>query len=79
MRSVLRPVTWAAPWAKLVSMPASRTPRPTWAGLVPPLPACGAPAPRTIWDRVSAKVAWLDLKPAVLMLEMLLPVTSIIC
>src|SRR5438477_389385 len=58
IRSVSRPVFCAAPWEKLLVMPASRTPRPTCAGLVPPVPACGAPAARTIWLSVSWNVVW---------------------
>src|SRR2546421_10683594 len=79
IRSVLRPVFWVAPWLKLFSMPPSRTPSPTCAGLVPPLPFCGVPAERTIWLSVSWNVVWLDLYPVVLTLAMLFRVTSIIC
>src|SRR6266581_4089902 len=79
IRSVSRPVFWAAPWEKLLWMPARRTPRPTCAGLVPPVPVVGPPAPRTSWLSVSWKVVWLALYPVVLTLAMLLPVTSIIC
>src|SRR5690625_4198804 len=74
--SVLRLVSWAAPWVKFVVTPATRTPRPIWAGLVPPWPGCGAPAFWTIWLRVSWNCVWDALKPVVLTLAMLLPVTS---
>ena len=75
---MLRPVFWAAPWLKLVLMAAIRTPRPTWAGFVPPLLPCGAPAALSIWLRVSSKTVADALNPAVFTLAMLLPVTSII-
>ena len=71
-------MVWAAPWPKLVLMPATRVPRPTCAGLVPPCCAVGAAAPCSSWLRVSWNRVWEDLKPAVLTLAMLLPVTSII-
>jgi hypothetical protein len=77
--SSLRPVTWVAPWVKLVLMPAVRTPRPIWAGLVAPVFAPGAVAPRRVWLNASAKTTWEDLNPVVFTLAMLLPVTSIIC
>ena len=49
----------AAPWVKLVVMPASRTPRPTWAGFDPPIRFCGAEAPCIIWLSVSSKMTEL--------------------
>ena len=52
--SVARPVACAEPWVKLVEMPATWTPRPIWAGLVPP--ALGLRArrrPGSSGDRVS--------------------------
>src|SRR4051794_27222871 len=76
--SVGRPVSCEAPCAKLVVIAPMRVPRPTWAGLVPPAAPAGAAAPEIIWLRVSWNTAWLDLKPAVLTLAMLLPTTSII-
>ena len=74
--SVARPVLCEEPWAKLVLTPATRTPRPIWAGLLPPVSPWGAEAPWVIWDSVSWN--WVEdaLKPAVLTLAMLLPVTS---
>ena len=78
IRSVARPVVWAAPWLKLLEMPATRVPSPTWDGLLPPCAAVGAAAPSSSWLRVSWKTVCDDLKPAVLTLAMLLPVTSII-
>src|SRR3954466_14167009 len=59
-------------------MPATLTPRPTWAGLVPAMPAVGAEPLRSTWERVSSKTVVLDLKPTVLTLAMLLPTTSIL-
>ena len=77
MRSVALPVFWAEPWPKLVEMPASLTPRPTWLGLVPPSEVLGMFELRRVWLRVSSKTAVLVLKPVVLTLEMLLLTTSI--
>src|SRR5690349_15318488 len=76
IRSVAPPVTWAEPWLNLPVVAATCTPRPTWIGLVPPLAPLAAPAPVMIWLRVSWKTTVLDLKPMVLALAMLLPVTS---
>ena len=76
IRSVVRPVVCAEPWAKFVLVPASCTPSPTWIGLVPPLSAFAPEAPVSIWLRVSWKTVVLPLKPMVLALAMLLPVTS---
>src|SRR4051794_27751956 len=76
MKSVERPVFCVEPCPKLVVMPATFTPRPTWAGFVPPRSAVGAPPLLSTWDRVSSKTVWLALKPTVLTLAMLLPVTS---
>src|SRR4051794_36078599 len=78
MKSVERPVDWVAPCVQLVVMAATLTPRPTCAGFVPPRSAAGAPPARITWDSVSWKTVWLDLKPTVLTLAMLLPVTSIL-
>ncbi len=77
MKSVDRPVDWVAPWVQLVVMAATLTPRPTWAGFVPPRLCAGAPPERITCDRVSWKTVWDPLKPTVLTLAMLLPVTSI--
>src|SRR3954467_663907 len=76
--SVTRPVVWLEPWLKLVLVEASWTPSPTWIGFLPPRPlaASGAEAEVSICDRVSEKTVELDLKPTVLALAMLLPVTS---
>src|SRR6478752_2838842 len=74
--SVARPVLCEEPWAKLVLTPATRTPRPICAGLLPPDSPCGAEAPWVICERVSWNWVVEDLKPAVLTLAMLLPVTS---
>src|SRR5690606_25910365 len=74
--SVARPVFWLEPWVKLVEMPATCTPRPTWAGLEPPRSASGPVAPWVIWDKVSWNCTDEDLKPVVFTLEMLLPVAS---
>src|SRR5689334_12658386 len=74
--SVLRPVICDAPCVKLVVMPATRTPRPTCAGLVPPTPGWAPPAFCRTWLRVSWNWVCDDLKPVVLTLAMLLPVTS---
>src|SRR4051812_21869777 len=76
MKSVARPVLWVAPWFQLVVMAATFTPRPTCAGLVPPRFCAAAPPARMTCDRVSWKTVWLPLKPTVLTLAMLLPVTS---
>src|SRR6478736_4797794 len=78
IRSVARPVVWLEPWLKLVLVAASWTPRPTWIGLLPPRPVVGfgREAPVSICERVSAKTVELALKPTVLALAMLLPVTS---
>ena len=57
-------------------MPARREPRPIWAGLVPPMPAVGAPAPRSVWVRTSEKRVVEPLKPTVETLAMSLPTTS---
>src|SRR3954454_6292461 len=76
MKSVARPVLWVAPWFQLVVMAATFTPRPTWAGFVPPRFCAAAPPARMTWDSVSWKTVWLPLKPTVLTLAMLLPVTS---
>src|SRR3954465_6908688 len=76
MKSVARPVLCVAPWFQLVVIAATFTPRPTWAGLVPPRFCAAAPPARMTWDSVSWKTVWLPLKPTVLTLAMLLPVTS---
>src|SRR5919107_1186091 len=76
MKSLARPVFWVEPWPKLVLMPATLTPRPTCAGLVPATSPLGAEPLRSTWDRVSSKTVWLPLKPTVLTLAMLLPATS---
>src|SRR3954464_989169 len=76
MKAVERRVFWAEPCSKFVVMPATLTPSPTWAGLVPPACAVGAEPLRMTWDSVSSKTVWLLLKPTVLTLAMLLPVTS---
>src|SRR5919205_2131096 len=78
MKSVARPVLWVAPWFQLVVMAATFTPRPTCAGFVPPRFCAAAPPARMTWDSVSWKTVWLPLKPTVLTLAMLLPVTSIL-
>src|SRR6478609_4006797 len=78
IRSVLRPVVWLEPWLKLVLVAASWTPSPTWIGLLPPrlAAALGEEPEVSICDSVSEKTVELDLKPTVLALAMLLPVTS---
>src|SRR3954462_6893899 len=76
MKSVARPVLCVAPWFQLVVIAATFTPRPTWAGLVPPRFWAAAPPARITWDSVSWKTVWLPLNPTVLTLAMLLPVTS---
>src|SRR5690606_19738283 len=77
-KSVVRPVSCSAPWAKFVVMPATLEPRPMVAGLVPPAVAVGAPAPRSTWLSTSWNTVVELLKPVVLTFEMLLPTTSII-
>src|SRR3954463_1963219 len=77
MKSVDRPVDWVAPCVQLVVVAATFTPRPTCAGFVPPRSAAGAPPERMTWDSVSWKTVCEPLKPTVLTLAMLLPVTSI--
>jgi hypothetical protein len=74
--SVERPVACAEPCAKFVEMPATRTPRPICAGLVPPCSAWGPAAPCVSCDRVSWNWVADDLNAVVLTLAMLLPVTS---
>jgi hypothetical protein len=69
-------VVCAEPWLKLVDVAATCTPRPTCCGLVPPTLALAPAAPVSIWLRVSWKTVVLPLKPMVLALAMLLPVTS---
>src|ERR1700712_3593504 len=78
-RSLVRPVYWLEPCAKLIEVPASCTPSPTCVGLVPPLTPAGAPAPEMVWLRVSSNTVEELLYPAVLTLAMLLEVTSSIC
>src|SRR3954447_21258156 len=78
MKSVDRPVDWVAPWVQLVVIAATFTPRPTCAGFVPPRSAAGAPPARITCESVSWKTVWDPLKPTVLTLAMLLPVTSIL-
>ncbi len=58
-------------------MPATVMPRPIWAGLMLPRPPDGAVAPWSVWERMSWKFTRPDLKPTVLTLAMLLPMTSI--
>ncbi len=77
-RSVLRPVTWLAPWVKTPVMEPTRVPRPICIGFVPPMLPVGEPLPCRVWASVSWNVTTEDLKPAVLTLAMLLPTTSII-
>src|SRR4051812_36625030 len=76
MKSLARPVFCVDPWPKLVVMPATLTPRPTWAGLVPAVSPLGAEPLRSTCDSVSSKTVVLLLKPTVLTLAMLLPATS---
>jgi hypothetical protein len=57
-------------------MPATSTPRPIWAGFVPPVSACAPPAPLTSCESVSWNCTADDLNAVVLTLAMLLPVTS---
>src|SRR4051794_41955535 len=76
MKSLARPVFWVDPWPKLVVMPATLTPRPTCAGLVPAVSPLGGEPVRSTCDRVSSKTGWLPLKPTGLALAMLLPATS---
>src|SRR4051795_9088533 len=78
MKSVERPVFCVEPWLKLVVMPATLTPRPTWAGLVPAESAVGAEPLRRTCESVSSKTVVLLLNPTVLTLAMLLPTTSIL-
>src|SRR6476619_947392 len=78
MKSLSRPVAWVEPWPKLVAIAATLTPRPTWAGLVPAVPAVGADPLRRTCESVSSKTVVLLLKPTVLTLAMLLPTTSIL-
>src|SRR4051794_38296537 len=77
MKSVERPVFCVEPWLKLVLIPATLTPSPTCAGLVPAVSAVGAEPLRSSWESVSSKTVVLLLKPTVLTLAMLLPTTSI--
>src|SRR3954471_13615515 len=78
MKPVDRPVFCVEPWLKLVPIPATLTPRPTWAGLVPAVSRYGAEPWRSSWETVSSKTVVLLLKPTVLTLAMLLPTTSIL-
>ena len=77
IRSVARPVVWAEPWPKLVRVPADLDAE---ADLDRVGAAAGRrsapPAPVSIWLSVSWKTMLLALKPTVLALAMLLPVTS---
>src|SRR3954447_1058566 len=77
MKSVDRPVFCVEPWLKLVLIPATLTPRPTWAGLVPAVSPFGAEPLRSSWESVSSKTVARLLEPTVLTLAMLLPTTSI--
>jgi hypothetical protein len=52
------------------------TPRPICMGLVPPVVAVGAMPVVSVWPRMSSKTTLDDLKPVVLALAMLLPITS---
>src|SRR4051794_31059555 len=76
MKSLARPVFWVEPWPKFVVMPATLTPSPTCAGLVPAVSPLGAEPLRSTCDSVSSKTVVLLLKPTVLTLAMLLPATS---
>src|SRR3954464_2043383 len=76
MKSLARPVFWVEPWPKLGVMPATLTPSPTCAGLVPAVSPLGAEPLRSTCDSVSSKTVVLLLKPTVLTLAMLLPATS---
>src|SRR3954465_15342723 len=78
MKSLGRPVFCVEPCWKFVLMAATRTPRPTCAGLVPAAFAVGAEPLRSTCERVSSKTVVLLLKPTVLTLAMLLPTTSIL-
>src|SRR3954451_17965292 len=77
-KSVMRPERCIEPCEKSVLMAPRREPRPTWAGLVPPRAAEGAPPPARVWESTSVKTVLDPLKPVVLTLAMLLPTTSII-
>ena len=70
------PVDWTEPSVKSKSMLATPVPRPICFGFVPPTLSCGADAPVSVWESVSANVVRLDLKPVVLTFAMLLPLTS---
>ena len=64
------------PSVRFVVTPATRTPRPTWFGLVPAFAEVARPAAETIWDRASSNCTLDDLKPTVFTFAMLLDVTS---
>jgi hypothetical protein len=57
---------------KIGSMEATRTPRPSWSGLML------SPGPRRSWKSASSNVTEDALNPGVFTLAMLLPTTSII-
>src|SRR4051812_39335859 len=76
IRSVGRPVVSAEPWFRLSAVAASWTPRPTWIGFWPPRATPARDPPVSIWLSVSSNTVEEDLKPMVLALAMLLPVTS---
>jgi hypothetical protein len=75
-RSLLRPVFCKEPWVNDCTVPARLAPRPICAGLVPPSPAVGAPAPFRVWVSRSEKIGIELLKPIVETLAMSLPTTS---
>ena len=76
-RSVFLPVDWTEPFVKRRSIDDTDEPRPICFGFVPPSVApSGADAPVSVCESMSANTTRLDLKPVVLMFEMLLPMTS---
>src|SRR3954466_13133355 len=75
MKSVDRLGLWVEPWLKLGGMAATFTPGPTRGGVVAPVSGGAEPLLST-WERGSWKTVWLDLKPTVFTLAMLLPTVS---
>ena len=74
--SVFLPVACAEPSVKTRSTLETAAPRPICLGLIPPELVLGAEALEVVCESISENVTRLDLKPIVLMFEILLPITS---